>query len=103
MSPPVQVTPEELRRHAAHLDGIADELETARQAGEATTPGPDAYGQLCVMVPTLLGNLQAPLVAAIAAASKSVRDTADAVIGAAADYEYVDEAAANSLHGTGGE
>ena len=102
MSHPVQVTSDELRRHAGHLDAVADELNTARQAGEATRPGPLAYGKLCVMVPAMLGQLQLPLVEAIGAAAQSVRDTADALIGTASDYEFTDHNAADRMHGSGG-
>lgn len=102
MTQPVQVTPDELRRHAGHLDAIAEELGTARQAGDATRPSTDAYGQLCTMVPVMLGRLQAPLVEAIGAAAQSVRDTADALIGTASDYEITDQNTAESLHDSGG-
>lgn len=102
MSQPVQVTPEALRRHATHLDAVADDLGTARRAGDITRPGPEAYGKLCVIVPVMLDQLQAPLVEAIGVAAQSVRDTADAVIGAASDYEFTDETAAAAIRESGG-
>ncbi|NMO57582.1 ESX-1 secretion-associated protein [Actinoplanes sp. TBRC 11911] len=102
MSRPVQVTPEALRRHGTHLDAVADDLATARQAADSTRPGPEAYGKLCVIVPAMLDQLQAPLVGAIDAAAQSVRDTADALIGAASDYEFTDETAAAAIRESGG-
>jgi hypothetical protein len=97
-----QVTPDELRRHAGHLDAAADELDYARQAGNATRPSTDAYGKLCTMVPAMLDHLQAPLVEAIGAAVQSVRDTADALIGTASDYEFTDQSAAEAVRGSVG-
>jgi hypothetical protein len=99
---PVRVTPDDLRRHAGHLDAVADELDTARQAGNATRPGTDAYGQLCTLVPAMLGQLQAPLVEAIGAAAESVRDTADALVRTASNYEFIDQKAAETLRDSGG-
>jgi hypothetical protein len=99
---PVQVTPDELRRHAGHLDSVADELDTARKAGDVTRPSTDAYGQLCLMVPAMLGELQAPLTEAIGTAARSVRDTADALIRTASDYEFTDQSAAGTMLDSGG-
>ncbi|GAA1638304.1 type VII secretion target [Actinoplanes couchii] len=93
------VTPDELRRHAAHLDVIAGELDEIKQAGGAVVPAPDSYGRLCVVVPDLLGRLQAPLTAAIGAAGQSVRDTAGTVRGVADSYEAADEATAAAIRG----
>jgi hypothetical protein len=98
---PIEVSPEDLRRHAGHLDGIADELATAKQAGEVTRPGMDAYGKLCWIVPAMLNEVQGPLVEGIAAAADSVRATADAVAGAAEQYAQVDAWAAGNMR-TGG-
>ena len=102
MTQPAQVTPDELRRHARNLDTVAGELDTARQAGDVTRPGIDAYGKLCTMVPVLLSQLQAPLVEAIGAAAQSVRETADALIGTASDYEFTDQTAAEMVRDSGG-
>ncbi len=102
MSQPVQVTPGELRRHAGHLDAAAGELDTAQQAGNATRSGAEAYGKLCAMVPGMLDQLRAPLVEAIGAAAQSVRDTADALIATASNYEFTDQAAAETLRDSGG-
>lgn len=80
---------------------MADELDTVRQAGNATWPGTGAYGELCTMVPAMLGQLQAPLVEALGAAAQSVRDTADALVRAASNYEFVDQNAAETVHDSG--
>jgi|GEM_PF-2147355 hypothetical protein len=86
-----QVTAADLMAHAGHLDQVAGELATAKQAGETTRPGPDAYGRLCVIVPSVLGQLHSTVVEGIGAAVDSVRDTAARVRSAAGDYRATDE------------
>jgi Protein of unknown function (DUF2580). len=86
-----QVTAADLVAHANHLDRVAGDLATAKQAGETTRPGPEAYGRLCVIVPSVLGQLHPTLVEAIGAAAESVRDTAARVRSAADGYRTTDE------------
>lgn len=92
-----RVTAADLRAHAGHLDQVADDLATAKQAGDTTTPGPEAYGRLCVIVPMLLGRLQSVLTDGIEAAVQSVRDTGGRVRSAADDYRSTDEASSAKL------
>lgn len=90
MADEVVVTPDDLRSHARHLDTIAENVDTAKQAGDAVRPGIDAYGKLCVLVPVMLEELQSPLVDAIAAAGESLHSTADQVRTAADAYDDTD-------------
>lgn len=97
----IGVTPDDLHRHAAHVDAIGAELGEIRRAGEITGLGSDAYGRLCAVVPALLSRFQEPLTAAIGSASASARDTASAVRGVAGSYEAADEAAAAVIRDAG--
>ncbi|WP_234361669.1 type VII secretion target [Plantactinospora sp. BB1] len=93
----IQANAADLRAHAGHLDAVAGDLATAKQAGDATRPGPEAYGRLCVIVPALLGQLQSILVEGIDAAAESVRDTGARVRSAADDYQSTDERSSAKL------
>ena len=90
MSDQIGVRPADLTAHAGHIEAIADRMATARQAGDAVRAGAGAYGQLCVMVPVLLGALQDVLVGAISAAADSLHDTGGRLRTAADAYETTD-------------
>jgi hypothetical protein len=85
------VRPADVTAHAGHVEAIADRVATAAAAGTAVRPGPAAYGQLCTMVPVMLGALQDILVAAIGEASASLHDTGGRLRTVAQSYETVDE------------
>ncbi|MGW4502743.1 type VII secretion target [Micromonospora sp. NPDC004336] len=93
----IQVEPDGLTRHAARLDRRADNLDTARQAGQHVRLGTGAYGQLCAIVPVLLDGLQQTLVHGIDTAAGSVRDTADRLRTGADRYRAADARAEQSL------
>ncbi len=92
----------DLISHAGHLDTHADAVETARQAGEATTPGANAYGHLCWMVPIMLGQLQGVVVNGIEAGTESLRDVAAQLRTTAAAYQDTDTTNAAAIHGVQG-
>lgn len=96
----IVVTPADLRAHAGHLDRIADALTVARQAGQSVRLAADAYGQLCVLMPVLLDQVQQVLVDGVGTAADSVRDTADRLRAVASRYQSADahaEAALNRI------
>lgn len=93
----VEVAPGDLTRHGGRLDGIADALNTAQQAGQAVRLGAGAYGQLCAFVPALLDGLQRDLVDGIETAARSVRDTAGRIRLAAGGYDGADGRSAAAL------
>ncbi|WFE40281.1 type VII secretion target [Micromonospora sp. WMMD998] len=93
----LRVDPDDLTAHAAHLDRCADSIDTAHRAGEHVRLGADAYGQLCAVMPALLGGLQRTLVDGVGAAAASVRDTAGKVRGSADRYRSSDAQAAHLL------
>ncbi|MFC7531844.1 type VII secretion target [Actinoplanes sp. GCM10030250] len=96
----MNVSPENVHRHADRLDAIADEVGAARSA--AGIPQSGAYGRLCAVVPVLLAELQTPLTDTIATAKQSIRDAAETLREAASLYASTDEAAAFSLRQDGG-
>jgi hypothetical protein len=71
----IDVSPSDLVTHAGHVEGIADQIATAEQAGDATRLGAAAYGKLCTIVPVLLDGLQGMVVNGIDAASHSLPAT----------------------------
>ncbi|MDG4800989.1 type VII secretion target [Micromonospora sp. WMMD980] len=93
----LQVDPDDLTVHAAHLDRCADSIDTARQAGQDVRLGHDAYGQLRQIVPLLLDGLQRTLVDGVATAATAVRDTAGKVRTSAERYHASDTHAAHLL------
>ena len=97
----LSVTPADLLSHASRVDAAAAAVGQARQAAATTTPGPDAYGKLCVIVPILLGQLQDLVVDGIAAAEQSMHDTAGRLRDAAAGYTDTDERAATAVRRSG--
>lgn len=93
----IQVDPDDLTAHAAHLDRCADSLDTARQAGQHVRLDADAYGHLCAIMPTLLTGLQRTLVDGVDTAAGSIRDTAGKLRSGAESYRAADARAARQL------
>jgi hypothetical protein len=87
----IDVTPADLVTHAGHLEGVADQVATARQAGDAVRLGATAYGRLCPIVPALLDGLQGQLTGGLDAASRTLRDTGGRLRRAADGYRSADE------------
>jgi hypothetical protein len=90
----IQVRPADLLAHAATIEGIGGQLETAKRAGDAVQLGAAAYGKLCTIVPVLLNELQQLLIDGIDTAAHSVHDTGARVRAAADAYQSSDEQAA---------
>jgi hypothetical protein len=99
---PLSVRPEDLASHAGHVDAVAAAVELAKDAGQATKPGPEAYGKLCTMVPMLLNSLQGIVIDGIDAAGHSLRDTADRLRTTADAYQSTDQRNADALRSIGG-
>jgi hypothetical protein len=89
----IGVSSSDLVAHAGHVEGLADQIATAKQAGDAVRPSMAAYGKLCTIVPVLLGGLQGLLVDGIDAAAHSLRDTSGRLRTAADGYRSTDERA----------
>jgi hypothetical protein len=102
MSDQVGVRHAELVTHAGNVEGLAEQVTTAAQAGSAVRAGSDAYGKLCVMVPAMLNALQDVLVDGINAAAESLHDTGARLRTTAAEYESSDKRRADVFKGIGG-
>ena len=99
----ISVRPADLQAHADALDIVANEVGTAAQAGQQVRLDAGAYGQLCTIVPTVLGELQDLVTGAIAAAGHSVSDTAARLRVGAVQYQTTDQSSSVALHGAGGQ
>ncbi|MGX6602072.1 type VII secretion target [Micromonosporaceae bacterium Da 78-11] len=86
----VAVRHPELAAHAGTVAAIGDEVGAIAQAGRSVRPGPDAYGELCALVPAALAALQDTLVAGIASAAETLHDTADGLRSTAQGYQATD-------------
>jgi hypothetical protein len=98
----INVSPADLVAHAGAIEGVAAQVETAKQAGDAVQMGAGAYGKLCTIVPMLLNNLQGMVVDGIEAAAQSLHDTGGRLRTAADGYQSADtrsQAAHNRIRG----
>lgn len=85
------VQPSALVLHANHIDVVADEIGTAKGAGDAVRVDSGAYGQLCQIVPVVLNSLQDLLLDGIGAAQESLHDTGERLRTAARSYQGTDQ------------
>lgn len=87
----VAVRGEDLIEHAGTVRAAGDRVGAAARSGAAVRPGPQAYGQLCVMVPAMLGALQDAVVDGIASAADSLYAGADRLATTAQHYAAADD------------
>jgi len=87
--------------HAAAIEGVAGEVATSKQAGDAVRLDAGAYGKLCAIVPALLNGLSDVLVDGIDTAAGSLRDTGTRLRTAAGGYQATDEQAAAAHRAAG--
>ncbi|GIF28182.1 type VII secretion target [Actinoplanes utahensis] len=97
MAEPVGVRHPDLVTHAGTVETAADRVAQAGRAGRAVRAGPDSYGRLCAMVPTVLGALQDTLIAAIEAAAASLDDTGARLRATAEGYAASDQRRADAF------
>ncbi|MEV6303291.1 type VII secretion target [Actinoplanes sp. NPDC051861] len=98
----MNVPPSDVRRHADHLDHIADDLDTVRHSAATTRPGAESYGRLCTIVPVLLQQLHISMIETVGSGTASLRDTAAILRRAAGDYESADDESAVAIRTIGG-
>jgi hypothetical protein len=67
------VTPSALVDHAGRTEALADEVITAKQAGDQLQLSGGAYGQLCTLVPMVIGFLQGLVISGLDDAAQSVK------------------------------
>ncbi|HEX5201878.1 type VII secretion target [Paractinoplanes rhizophilus] len=88
--PGFQVQADAISRHAATVDGVADQVGDARGAAAAVSVGRDAYGILCSLIPSLLEPVQESVIDALGDAAESLRSAADDLRSTARDYTGAD-------------
>jgi hypothetical protein len=84
------VTPAALVDHAARIESLAGDVATAKQAGDQVQLGAGAYGQLCTIVPMIVGFLQGLVIGGLDDATASLRHTGEQLRSVAHAYEQVE-------------
>jgi excreted virulence factor EspC (type VII ESX diderm) len=91
----------ELLAHAAHVEAIADRVAAAAGVGRAVRAGAEAYGKLCLLVPTMLDAVQDILVDSLNETAGSLGDTGARLRVSAIGYDTTDAQSAASFRSTG--
>ena len=86
-----RVAPETLTTHAGRVQQIADSVSTAKGAGNTVQLGYGAYGQMCTIVPVIIGFLQSVILAGFEDAVQSLKHTGEQLKATAAEYRQADE------------
>lgn len=86
-----EVATTQLSSYATKIDTVAGDIARAEQAGAAVQLDAQAYGQLCTMVPQVVGFLQGLILDCMHTAQESARGTAERLRGAATTYPAGDE------------
>ena len=96
------VTPPALANHAARIESLADEVAKAKQAGDQIQLGAGAYGQLCTMVPMIIGFLQGLVISGLEDANQSLKHTGEQLRAVAKQYEHAEESVIDDLNRAAG-
>jgi hypothetical protein len=96
------VTPPALVDHAGRIEALADEVTTAKQAGDQLQLSAGAYGQLCTLVPMVIGFLQGLVISGLDDATQSLKHTGEQLRAVAKQYESIEESVSNDLTRAGG-
>jgi len=86
-----RVAPETLTTHAGRVQQVAESVSTAKGAGNAVQMGYGAYGQLCTIVPMIIGVLQSVILAGFDDAVQSLKHTGEQLKVTADEYRQADE------------
>jgi Excreted virulence factor EspC, type VII ESX diderm len=100
MTDAITVRAEELSTHALTVAAISEAVteQAGPRSGDAVrAPGLQAYGRLCVLVPSMLGEVQVALTGAVESAADSLADTADRLWATAQAYEAADRRRAEAF------
>lgn len=103
MSGGIEVDPEELRVHAAHLDGLIQRFETVKAAAAQISASPDAFGPLCEWMAGILEEKHQMVEPLFDQGMTSLGSNADALRACADVYEDADAVTAGDLDKLGGE
>ncbi|GAA1688237.1 hypothetical protein GCM10009830_39770 [Glycomyces endophyticus] len=93
----IDVNPEELRTHAAHLRALHGRFAAIRGASSHIAMSDDAYGQLCQMLPPIMEQRHQDQDAGMDALAENFELLAQALDECAAEYESADEFAAGGF------
>jgi hypothetical protein len=96
------VTPDALVTHAGRIEALADEVATAKAAGNQLQLGSGAYGVLCTSVPIIIGFLQGLVISGLDDANQSLRHTGEQLRATARQYEGIEDSVSTDLHRAGG-
>lgn len=91
------VDPEQLRTHAANLDGLAESFADVIGAGDHITQDDEAYGVLCQWIPPILAERQQEQKDITQLLQTNLGKIAAALREAATEYENADNEAASDM------
>lgn len=97
-----EVLVDELRAHAARLDALRDQLNTAVDAARTVTLGTEAYGKICAFFVPAVNAVSEPGVEALGRTAETMGETATRVRDTATGYEQVEDANTRPFAGGGG-
>ncbi|NEW31241.1 ESX-1 secretion-associated protein [Nocardia cyriacigeorgica] len=101
---PVQVEPEELRTHAANVEGLRGPVGQALEAAKAVSAPSDAFGKLCAFLPPLfVDSVETDGITALETALTALSEDAGKLRSAADSFAAADgsNAAAVTAAGSG--
>ncbi|GLZ37562.1 type VII secretion target [Actinokineospora sp. NBRC 105648] len=91
------LTATELDAHASHVDGVADQLNTALSAATAVALPTGAYGVICQFFPPLLDPVEQYGIDAITESVTAMTDNAAGIRGNAENYRTMESDTADAF------
>lgn len=98
MTDDIGTSPEELRAHAAKLQGFEDRLKTALDAANQVSMGSEAYGKICAFFVPVVRSVSQPGTDALRNTSDVLGDLAAKVKNSANTYESSDARGTHHLN-----
>jgi hypothetical protein len=102
MSDGFMVDAQQIRAHAAKVDGVQQRFAAVRAASTAIVQDDAAYGLLCGWMAGILEARHAKQNELYAYVEENLRLASDALIRTSQDYEVADDAAAERIRRAGG-
>jgi uncharacterized protein YukE len=99
----IEVDPEELRTHAAHIESLVQRIETVKSAAAEITAAPDAFGPLCEWMAGILEAKHQMVEPLFDQGMQSLGSNVEALRTCADVYEESDTTAAGDLGKLNGE
>lgn len=99
---PVQVDPEELRTHAANVEGLNAPMGQALEAAKAVSAPTDAFGKLCAFLPPLfVDSVETDGITALETALTALSEDATKLRSAADSFAAADGSNAAAVKAAG--